>query len=186
MEPYIPISFLNDFIFCPRSIYYHRLYSTFDSAVYHRKPQIAGKAAHRSIEKGRYSTRKDLLRGLAIYSERYRLCGKIDLFNVKKGCLTERKRQIRKIYDGYIFQVYAQYYGLTEMGYEVKKITLYDLCNNKTYLVKLPSEDIQMHRKFENVIAEINKFELDDPAFVPNHKKCRYCIYMQLCDYGLC
>lgn len=39
MEPYIPISFLNDFIFCPRSIYFHQLYGRSSESLYHSTDQ---------------------------------------------------------------------------------------------------------------------------------------------------
>jgi CRISPR-associated exonuclease Cas4 len=122
MEAYIPISFLNDFIFCPRSIYFHQLYGNFNQLLYQQKPQVAGKAAHASIDEQTYSTSKNVLQGTEIYCERYKLCGKIDLFDADSGKLSERKREIKTIYDGYVFQVYAQYHALTEMGYKVKSI----------------------------------------------------------------
>jgi CRISPR/Cas system-associated exonuclease Cas4 (RecB family) len=50
MEPYIPISMLNDFIFCPRSIYFHQVHGGMEQDMYHTEVQIEGKAAHQSIE----------------------------------------------------------------------------------------------------------------------------------------
>ena len=35
MEDYVRISNLNDLLFCPRSIYFHNLYSDFDETLYH-------------------------------------------------------------------------------------------------------------------------------------------------------
>ena len=79
MFSYIPISYLNDFSFCPRSIYYHSLYQSYDRRLYQDTPQVAGSAAHRSVDRGSYSTRRDVLQGLDVYSERFNLCGKIDI-----------------------------------------------------------------------------------------------------------
>ena len=186
METYIPISFLNDFIFCPRSIYFHQLYGSFNTQVYQQKPQIAGKAAHTSIEGKTYSTRKNILQGAEIYCERYRICGKIDLFDATSGKLIERKRQIKTIYDGYVFQLYAQYHALIEMGYEVNSIALYDIIHNKVYPMPLPHENPEMQRKFENLIEQINSFDINAPNFTPVDAKCRNCIYSNLCDYSLC
>ncbi len=152
--------------------------------MYQQKPQIAGKAAHRTIDTEGYSTRKEVLQGVDIYCEQYRLCGKIDIFDAKKGVLTERKRHIKTIYDGYVFQVYAHYYGLTEMGYQVNKIVLYDMTANKTYPVLLPDENPDMKKKFEDLIESVNSYRMDDPGFEPNPEKCRQCIYANLCDYG--
>jgi CRISPR-associated exonuclease Cas4 len=50
MESYITLSHLNDFIFCPRSIYYHQLYSIYDEQHYKQRAQIAGTTAHNSID----------------------------------------------------------------------------------------------------------------------------------------
>lgn len=186
MESYIPISFLNDFIFCPRSIYFHQLYGSLNKEVYQQKPQIAGRAAHTSIDEKSYSTRKNILQGIEIYCERYKICGKVDLFDIESGKLTERKREIKTIYDGYVFQVYAQYYALCEMGYAVKSIVLYDITHNKTYPIALPHENPEMQRKFENLIEQINSFDMNAPNFTPVDAKCRNCIYSNLCDYSLC
>ncbi len=186
MESYIPISFLNDFIFCPRSIYFHQLYGSMNTQLYQQKPQIAGKAAHASIDEKTYSTRKTILQGIDIYCEQYRLCGKIDLFDIKSGKLTERKREIKVIYDGYVFQLYAQYFALTEMGYHVKSIALYDITHNKSFPVALPDVDTEMKQKFETLIEQLNTFDLNQTGFVPNEAKCRNCIYNNLCDYSLC
>lgn len=38
----IPISTLNDFIFCPYSIYLHNVYIDTDEGNYHAKPQTRG------------------------------------------------------------------------------------------------------------------------------------------------
>lgn len=186
METYIPISFLNDFIFCPRSIYFHQLYGGYDTQLYQQKPQLAGKAAHTSIDEKGYSTRKNILQGLEVYCDRYKICGKIDLFDANSGKLTERKRQIKTIYDGYVFQVYAQYYALMEMGYAVNSIALYDITHNKTYPIALPHEDPGMQHKFEKLIEEINGFDMNAYGFTPLESKCRNCIYSNLCDYSLC
>jgi len=185
METYIPISFLNDFIFCPRSIYFHQLYGSFDTQLYQQKPQIAGRAAHTSIEGKTYSTRKNILQGVEIYCEQYGICGKVDIFDAESGKLIERKRQIKTIYDGYVFQVYAQYHALCEMGYEVRSIVLHDISHNKTYPIPLPRENPEMQRKFENLIEQINSFDMNAPDFAPIDAKCCNCIYSNLCDYGL-
>lgn len=186
MESYIPISFLNDFIFCPRSIYFHQLYGSYNTQIYQQKPQIAGKAAHASIDSKKYSTRKNVLQGIEIYSDRYKICGKIDIFDMDSGKLIERKRQIKTIYDGYVFQVYAQYHALCEMGYDVKSIELYDISRNKNYPISLPHEDPEMQKRFETLIDQINRFDMTACDFSPTESKCTNCIYSNLCDYGLC
>ncbi|MBQ9635593.1 MAG: type V CRISPR-associated protein Cas4, partial [Acidaminococcaceae bacterium] len=116
MDDLIPISYLNDFIFCPVSIYFHQVYGEQERMTYQCSDQINGTAAHKSVDSSTYTTRKNVLQGLSVYSERLRLIGKIDVFYQDIGVLTERKKRIKTIYDGYVFQIYAQCYCLREMG----------------------------------------------------------------------
>ena len=181
MESYIPITFLNDFIFCPRSIYFHQLYGSRDKDIYHTTDQVKGIAAHSSVEAYNYSTRKDVFQALEVFSTKYGLCGKIDIYDQEKRTLIERKKLIKVIYDGYVFQLYAQYHCLVEMGYKIEKISLYSMDTNKMYAVPLPSENPSMQSTFEELIEKINSFNLTTP-FTPNPHKCRRCIYRYLCD----
>ena len=96
----ILITQLNDFIFCPASIYFHNLYGETDKMVYQSTQQINGTAAHKSVDQATYTTRKDILMGIDVYSEEYGLIGKIDMFDVNKGILTERKRCIKILESG--------------------------------------------------------------------------------------
>jgi len=186
MENYIPMAFLNDFIFCPRSIYFHQLYGKFNYQVYKQKPQILGTQAHQNIDQKKYSSRKTILQGLDVYAQQYKICGRIDVFDVQTGVLTERKRQIKTVYDGYVFQVYAHFFALTEMGYQVKKIVLHDLLSNKNYLVALPQDAPEMLAKFEQVLTDLHNFDLESTDFQANPSKCAQCIYANLCDFCLC
>jgi len=186
MENYIPISFLNDFIFCPRSIYFHQLYGQVKTELYQETFQVAGKAAHQSIDEKKYSTKKVILQSHEVYCEKYKILGKIDVFDAENGKLVERKKSIQVIYDGYVFQVYAQYFSLIEMGFEVQNIVIHDLSHNKNYPIPLPHEDLIMFEKFENLIQKIHDFDLFEADFQANENKCRKCIYRNLCDYSLC
>ncbi len=179
MKTEIPITWLNDFIFCPRSIYWHNLYGNFSKSVYEQTPQIKGLQAHESIDKNKYSTSKKWISSLDIFSDELNLIGKIDLLNIKNGELVERKRTIKKIYDGYLFQVWAQYFCLVEMGYEIKKIFLHSLSNNKRYPIKIP--EISEKQKIKNLISEMKNFSLEE-KFSQNLEKCKHCIYAELCD----
>jgi len=181
MEPYIPISFLNDFIFCPRSIYFHQLYGRSSESLYHSTDQSEGKAAHIAVDTKTYTTAKKVLQTIEIYSQTYGLGGKIDTFDTQTGVLTERKKKIKVIYDGYIFQLYAQYYCLLESGYKVKSMRLYSMDDNKIYPIVLPSEDKVRQSAFEALLRQIHTFDLSAP-FDANPNKCFRCIYRYLCD----
>ncbi len=185
METCLPISYLNDFVFCPRSIYFHQLYGRTEQRLYQTTAQTAGKAAHKTIDERRYTTAKNVLQGLDVYSEKYAIGGKIDVYDKSKALLTERKKKIKTIYDGYIYQLFAQYHCLTEMGYKVARLQLYSMADNRVYPVKTPLEDPEMQRQFEQLVAAIRQYDLQAP-FEPDEKKCRQCIYCNLCDVAKC
>ena len=182
MDDLIPISYLNDFIFCPASIYFHQLYGEQEKITYQCSDQLNGTKAHEAVDMGKYSTRKTVLQGISIYSEQFGIVGKIDIFDVKSGILTERKKKIKVIYDGYVFQLYAQYFALKEMEeYTVQSLRLYSMDDNKVYPVKLPEEDEVMYEKFKKLILDIHNFQLN--LFrQTNLEKCRHCIYEPACD----
>ena len=181
MEQAIVVSNLNDFIFCPVSIYFHNLYGNLDKMIYQSTAQVDGTNAHKTIDSKKYSSRKEVLQSIDVYSEKYGLIGKIDIFNEETGVLTERKRTIKQIYDGYVFQVYAQYFALSEMGYEVKKIVLHSITDNKNYKIKLPEENLEMKYKFEKLIKDMHEFDIE--SFIQtNIEKCKRCIYEPACD----
>lgn len=69
MDDLIIISNLNDFIFCPASIYFHKLYGSEDTIMYQSKAQLDGTKAHEKIDNGTYSTRKNILMAIDVYSE---------------------------------------------------------------------------------------------------------------------
>ncbi|RGM42837.1 type V CRISPR-associated protein Cas4 [Phocaeicola plebeius] len=50
MDDYIAISLLNDFIFCPYSIYLHNVYMESDESQYHAAPQTMGRIAHKTVD----------------------------------------------------------------------------------------------------------------------------------------
>ncbi len=89
MDDYIAISTLNDFIFCPYSIYLHNVYMEMDEGVYHAVPQTRGRIAHETVDNKKTSNRSDELQALPIISERYGLTGKIDIY---------RRREKKRVY----------------------------------------------------------------------------------------
>lgn len=169
MEQYIPISKINDFLYCPLSLYLHTAYEELDKNEYQEEAQIAGKLAHKNIDKGKYSSTKRYLQGMIVYSEKYNLGGKIDIYDQKEKALIERKNRIKHIYLGYKYQLYAEYFCLTEMGYKVEKLFLHSLSDNKRYQISLPDKEEEIN--FEKVIEKIKNFNLKD---IKNHS-CPHC-----------
>lgn len=184
MDEAILISNLNDFIFCPASIYFHNLYGRQESISYQGTDQINGKKAHENVDAGVYSSKKTTLSGISVYSEKYGVVGKIDIYDGDKKQLIERKRTIKTVYDGYIFQLYAQYFGMIEMGYDIKELFLYSMTDNKKYPILLPEDDPAMFAKFTELICRMKEFSLDTFEQT-NKEKCARCIYEPACDRGL-
>lgn len=184
MEEIILMSYLNDFIYCPVSIYFHKLYGTVETSLYQRDYQINGTFAHKSIDNHTYSTKDKILQGIDVFTEKYGILGKIDVFDIEKGILTERKNKISEIYDGFVFQLYAQYFALKEMGYNVKTIRLHSIQDNKNYNIELPEKNTEKLNKFEKLIKDIREFNIENFEQV-NVKKCEKCIYEPSCDRSL-
>lgn len=179
MENYIAISTLNDFIFCPYSIYLHNVYMESDETIYYATPQVRGKIAHEGVDKKTYSTKKDDIMSLPICSEKYGLIGKIDLLKNKEHLLIERKYQLKQIFQGQIYQLWAQYFCLIEMGYQIDKLAFYEISTNKMIPVEIPNE--QQVAEFESFLLSFKNYNPGDPIAV-NPKKCEHCIYNSLCD----
>lgn len=183
-EDLIKLSQLNDFIFCPASIYFHNLYGNQGKYLYQTTSQVNGLDAHKTIDESSYSTKASVITSLDVYCEEYGITGKIDILDTEKRQLTERKKHIKVVYDGYVFQLYGQYYALKEMGYSVDHLRLYSMDDNKVYRIPLPEEDEEMKRKFIDLIEEMHSFDID--SFVQtNELKCDNCIYEPACDRGL-
>lgn len=78
-----------------------------DEGLYHATPQTRGKIAHETIDTKKASNRAGDLQSLPILSEKYKLMGKIDLYRSKDKKLIERKYQLKNIYQGQIYQLWA-------------------------------------------------------------------------------
>jgi CRISPR-associated protein Cas4 len=145
----------------------------------HAIPQLRGKAAHTAIDEKKYSSRKDEITGLAVYSNELGVAGKIDIYKGKEKYLIERKYQLHAIYRGQIYQLWAQYFCMIEMGYEVAKLAFYAIATNKTFPVKKPEETEKTELVY--LIQKIKHFNPESPIST-NENKCKHCIYCNLCD----
>lgn len=151
--------------------------------LYQGKAQIDGTKAHESVDNESYLKNRGMLTGLDVFSEKYGLIGKIDIYDSKKFHLIERKKKIKIIYDGYVFQLYAQYFCLKKMGYRVDALFLYSMDDNQKYQIPMPQDNPQMLVNFENTIEKIRTVSID--GFIQeNPEKCRNCIYFDACDRG--
>jgi CRISPR-associated exonuclease Cas4 len=93
----------------------------------------------------------------------------------------ERKKHVSRIYDGYVFQLYGQYYSMIDMGYAVDSLRIHSIDDNKNYNIDLPENDKDMKNRFEQLISDMRAFDMD--KFVQeNSQKCANCIYEDACD----
>ena len=183
MYDYIQIATINDFIFCPRSVYFHGVYARFADRHYKAKPQIAGSIRHEASDTGRYSSRKRYLQGAEVFCERLGLVGKIDVYDRETQTLIERKSKIKRVYDGYRYQLYAQFEALREAGERPEKLVLHSLEDNKKYPVKYGGRELYA---FEKLIARMRSFNITDSRATISGAKCARCIYRELCRPDIC
>jgi CRISPR-associated protein Cas4 len=145
----------------------------------HATPQTRGKAAHETIDKKTYSSRKDEISGLSVFCNELGIAGKIDVYKRNEKLLVERKYQLKTIYQGQIYQLWGQYFCMTEMGYEIERLAFYAIAANKTYPLEIPNDNNK-----KELIDFIQKFKEFDPEtnITVNENKCTHCIYCNLCD----
>ena len=79
-----------------------------DETMYHATPQTQGRIAHETVDNKTASNRANDILSLPVYSEEYGLMGKIDLYKRKEKKLIERKFQLKQIFQGQIYQLWAQ------------------------------------------------------------------------------
>jgi CRISPR-associated exonuclease Cas4 len=146
--------------------------------MYHEEPQVAGNIAHENIDRQKYSSSKRYIQSMPLYSEKYKLIGKLDIYDTKTKSIIERKNKIKVIYDGYKYQLYAQYFCLIERGYDVKHLYLHSLTDNKRYLVPLPKG--QELKNFESTLNKIWRYTVNPQKHQIPKAKLENCIYRNL------
>ncbi len=181
MTDLIAISELNDFSFCPYSIYLHNVYEETDGDSYKATPQTHGSISHRSIEQKIVSTRSSYIMSLPVMSEQLGVYRKIDMFKQDVGTLIERKYNLKRVFQGQVFQLWAQYFCMTEMGYDVRTLVFYETTTHKTHPVPLPNE--QGLKELESFILRFRAFDPASSVFPITPNKCAHCIYCNLCDH---
>lgn len=150
-----------------------------DKGLYQDAPQIIGTQAHESIDFKRYSNSKGLILSLPISSDELGIMGRIDMYRPDFGRLIERKYQLKNIYRGQLYQIWAQYYCMLEMGYSVHELLFYEISKNKVHPISLPTSN-----EWDELHQFITAFREFDPLSfkATNANKCSRCIYQNLCD----
>jgi CRISPR-associated protein Cas4 len=178
MDILLPLTYLNDFIFCPYSVYLHQVFDNSEEITYHAEPQQKGRNAHQTIDEPK-AQKNNIIKGIYVLSQTLGIYGKIDTFYPDEGRLVESKYRITTLYKGYYYQLWGQYFALTEMGYEVKELCFYSISDKKTFPVPVPQ-----HAEFEELqehIKNILHFDFEQEIKI-NPAKCSRCIYASLCD----
>ena len=179
METFMPISYLNDFVFCPYSIYLHQVFDGNQEEVYSASPQQKGKSGHDKVDNApKYS--RTVLNAIYVISNKLGMYGKIDQYFVKEKLLVERKYSISTLYRGYYYQIWTQYLAMKEMGYGVEKLQFYSMKDNRRYEIPLPSDSDVAELKAH--IRKIARFDFENDKINVNPTKCAHCIYAALCD----
>lgn len=178
MENFLPITYLNDFVFCPYSVYLHQVFDNSNELIYHAEPQQKGRTAHITIDEPE-NKKQNILKSIYVLSKQLGVYGKIDTFYLDEQRLVESKYRITALYKGYYYQLWAQYFALTEMGYIIKELVFYSISDKKTYPVAIPQqtefEELKQH------IDTIIHFDFEQKINT-NPAKCVRCIYAALCD----
>lgn len=175
IEDYIQITKLNDMLYSPASVYMHSSYEDKDINIYKEKSQIQGSKNHENIDNEKYSTSKHIITNMTVYSERLGLVGKIDIYNSRQKKLIERKTFIKKIHKGYIMQLYAQYYAMEEMGYEINQLYLYSTNDNKMHKIEKPVYETYI--LLQKLIKKIRGTKPENMLSKPTDKTGRDSIY---------
>lgn len=177
----INITSLNDFLFCPYSIYLHNAFMEMDEDIFVATPQVRGKTAHKEIDERVFSVEPDDVQSLKVFSMELGLVGVIDLYRINKRHLIEFKyKGGDSLFLGQKLQLWAQYYCLEEMGYKVERISIFEKSTGVFHDVKLPdSEDKKI---LIDLIERFRSFDLTQSIEI-NDKKCAHCIYCNLCHF---
>ena len=182
MDTLINITSLSGFLFCPYSIYLENVFSDMDDDVYVAVPQVRGKAAHKKIDTRKLSTDKDDVQSLKVWSEELGLVGVIDLYRKAEEHLVEFKYRVGEtLFLRQKVQLWAQCYCLREMGYDVKRISVYETSTGTFHSVPLPNDEDR--KVLEDLIMRFRNYDFASPCVV-NPKKCTHCVYCSLCHFA--
>ena len=179
METFLPITYLNDFVFCPYSIYLHQVFDCNEDIVYTALPQQKGKFSHKHVDVGDSVCKQQIVKGVYVISNRLGVYGKIDTYYPKRFKLIESKYLVRKLYKGFLYQLWAQFFAMEEMGYTVKEVSLFSIKDKQSYKLKLPG--VNEYKELRGHIKKIARFDFEQ-EMKTNISKCKHCIYAALCD----
>ena len=168
MDEYIAISTLNDFIFCPYSIYLHNVYMGGDEELVYATPQTQGKASHETIDKKRYSSRQADIVALPVFSDELGIKGKIDVYKGQEKLLM--KPNFRPVF----------FYANTAEANFLLRQKQYEYPKTDLQIAKILIEN-----KIRNQLRLLEKTRQKTPKIVEAKEKCKKYlpIIFQIDDY---
>lgn len=149
-----------------------------DEETYHAVPQTRGKIAHEATD-NKKSTRKTDVMALPVFCNEIGIMGKIDLYKSEEKYLIERKYKLAKIYQGQLYQLWGEYFCMKEMGYEIDKLSFYEISTNRMIPMEIPGEE--QKEELKNFVRAFKSFNPAESIEI-NENKCAHCIYNPLCD----
>jgi len=183
---YIPLRYLNEYVYCPRLGYLEMAYGEFEDNEF----TVDGTIKHRAVEaeKGRGKNRDSLrMTSLLLSSERLGLIGKIDLLegNEQEFSPIEYKRgkipkNEARVYEPERVQLCAQGLILRDNGYPSSKGYVYFADSHRRVEVIFDEELIQ---KTLNTISEFREALKGDepPPPLDGSRKCMGCSLNKIC-----
>lgn len=151
-----------------------------DEDLYKASPQIKGTIAHQGVDTKKGSTRKTDIMSLPVFCDELGIFGKIDVYKQDRRLLIERKKNLKQIFRGQIYQLWGQYFCLMEMGYDVEKLAFYEVSTNRMIPIDVPG--VKEKYELECVIERFKQYDPISTEIIVNSNKCIHCIYCNLCD----
>lgn len=167
----VNVSDLNQFLYCPRRLYYLMFYQTQGINEY----LADGRGNH-----ARQSRRGGWIREMYIRSEGLHLHGKIDIVDINNGFLPIERKRGDRFFDNDLVQLCAYAILLEEfIGKSVETGIIYLYGTGKRHEIRITDE---LKERVYKTINEIKGMDSDFiPDFVDNRNKCKKCSVLLYC-----
>ena len=151
-----------------------------DEFFYKATPQIAGTIAHVKTELYTATKQSKDILSLQVYSDELGVVGEIDVYKLDKKQLIERKNTLKVIFRGQLYQLWAQYFCMVEMGYEIESMAFHEISTGKLIPINIPKD--KEKQELKDFIKKYVNYVPDKDIIPINKNKCLHCIYCNLCD----
>ncbi len=167
----VNVSDLNQYLYCPRRLYYLMFFKTQEINVH----LADGRAMH-----ARQGRRGGWYREVYLRSERLGLHGKIDLIDIQNGAIPVERKRGYAYYENDLIQLAAYAMLLEEyLGEPVPRGYLYLYGTNMRHLINITE---QLRLKVVDTVSDIRAMRIDRiPTFCENPRKCEKCSVVGYC-----